>query len=72
MEKIHDLVKLIKDTFKLDSSFEKFIPLTEKMTGYYIETRYPLGYETEFTKEEVENSMKETEKLINFIKEKFV
>ena len=28
LEKIHDLVKLVKDAAKFDKSFEKFIPLT--------------------------------------------
>ena len=39
LEKIHDLVKLVKDAAKFDKSFEKFIPLTEEMADYYIESR---------------------------------
>jgi HEPN domain-containing protein len=70
LEKIHDLVKLVKDAAKFDKSFEKFIPLTEEMADYYIESRYPVGYLVVYTKNEIEKSIKDVEMLISFLKER--
>ncbi|MCM8832186.1 MAG: HEPN domain-containing protein [Candidatus Omnitrophica bacterium] len=70
LEKIHDLVKLIKDASKFDKSFEKFISAMEEITDFYIESRYPVGYEVEYTKEEIEKAIKVAEALQELIKEK--
>jgi len=68
LEKTHDLVRLLREACKFEKSLEKFIPLTEEMANYYIESRYPIGYLVEYTKEEIEKSIKGTEALINSIK----
>lgn len=68
LEKIHDLVKLSKDAVKFDKSFEKFISAMEEITDFYIESRYPVGYEVEFTKGEIENSIKIADSLKEKVK----
>jgi len=72
LEKIHDLVKLVKEAVKFDKSFEKFIPAMEETTDFYIESRYPVGYEIEYTKEEIEKAIKIAKSLGNLVKEKIV
>jgi HEPN domain-containing protein len=59
LEKIHDLVRLVKETTRLDKSFERFISIMEEITDFYIESRYPVGYEVEYTKEEIERAIRE-------------
>jgi HEPN domain-containing protein len=72
LEKIHDLVKLTKDAAKFDKSFEKFIPVMEEITDFYIESRYPVGYEVEYTKEEIEKSIKDAEAIKSLVIEKIL
>jgi len=71
-EKIHDLVKLSKDAVKFDKSFERFIPALEQITDFYIESRYPVGYEVEYTKEEIKNSLKIADGLKKIVKKKTI
>jgi HEPN domain-containing protein len=70
LEKIHDLVRLVKETTRLDKSFERFISIMEEITDFYIESRYPVGYEVEYTKEEIERAIREAELLGASIKNK--
>lgn len=68
LEKIHDLVRLIRESCRFDNSFEQFISAMEKITDFYIESRYPIGYEVEYTFEEIEGAIKTADsirKLIN-------
>lgn len=64
------MVKLVKETVKFDKSFEKFIPALEEITDFYIESRYPVGYEVEYTKEELEKAIENAESLSVTVKEK--
>lgn len=72
LEKIHDLVRLIKESCGFDNSFEQFISAMEKITDFYIESRYPIGYEVEYTFEEIEEAMKTADSLGKLIKMKTV
>lgn len=36
-------------------------------TNFYFESRYPLGYEVEYTKEEIKEALAQTKKLIKLI-----
>lgn len=40
----------------------------EEITDFYIESRYPVGYEVEFTKGEIENSIKIADSLKEKVK----
>ncbi len=70
LEKIHDLITLINYASKIDKSFEKFVPSLRIITNFYFESRYPITYEPDYTKEEIRESLKEAKKLIALIKEK--
>ena len=70
LEKIHDLITLINYASKIDDSFEEFVPSLRMITNFYFESRYPIAYEPEYTKEEIRKSLKEAKKLIALIKEK--
>ena len=72
LEKTHDLVKLVRDATKFDKSFGKFIPLMEGMADYYIESRYPVSYLVEYTKKEIEKSVKDSQAFIAFIKKEII
>ena len=70
LEKIHNLVTLADKAIKIDKRFELFIPFMRKITRYYTESRYPVGYEVEYTKEEIEESLDKAREIIALIKEK--
>lgn len=71
-EKIHDLVKLTRDASMFDKSLERFVPAMEKITDFYIESRYPVGYEVEYTKEEIEYALEIADSLKKIVKERTV
>ena len=70
LEMIHDLVKLLGDAIKIDSNFEQFKEIVEKVTNFYFESRYPLGYEVEYTKPEIKDSLIQIKRLIKLIQAK--
>ncbi len=72
LEKTHDLVKLIQNAINFDQSLRIFIPLMQKMADYYIESRYPVGYLVKYTKNEIENSLKDSHKFAASITEKIL
>lgn len=70
LEMIHDLVKLLRDAIKIDSDFEQFKQIVKKVTNFYFESRYPMGYEVEYTRQEIEGSLIQIKRLIKLIKTK--
>lgn len=70
LEMIHDLVKLLQDAIKIDSDFAQFKDMAKEITDFYFESRYPIGYDVEYTKEEIKEALARTKKLIKLIKQK--
>ena len=70
LEKVHDLVKLLEEAIKIDKSFNRFSASMRKITNFYFESRYPTGYEIEYTKQELKKAIKESKNMINLIKKK--
>ncbi len=70
LEKIHDLVKLLKEAIKYDESFTQFTGFVRIVTRFYFESRYPIGYDLDYTKEEMKYVVEQANNLINLIKEK--
>jgi len=71
LEKIHDLITLLGKVIEIDKKFEEFAPPLQRITKYYLDSRYPLGFEIRYTREEMEESLKKAKELIALIEEKF-
>ena len=72
LEKIHDLVKLLKEAIKFDKEYAQFQTAAEIMTDFYIESRYPVGYAFEFEKEELKQLIQTTDTLGSLVKSKIL
>lgn len=70
LEKIHDLVKLLEEAIKIDKSFARFAVPLRKITNFYFESRYPVGYKIKYTKQELRKSIRQTKDLIASINKK--
>lgn len=70
LEKIHDLVKLLEEAVKIDKSFARFAVPFRKITNFYFESRYPVGYNVKYSKLELRKSIRQTKGLIGLIDKK--
>lgn len=66
----HSLIKLCKKSCEFDNEFRQYIKDAAFLNGYYIETRYPAEDPLIADKEDVEEGMKFTIEIINFIDKK--
>jgi len=70
LEKIHDLRKLLAEAIPIDKKFEEFIDPLKKITEYYVDSRYPVGYPLEYTRKEIRDSLHQAKSLVAYIKDK--
>ena len=70
LEKIHDLVRLLEEAININKSFNRFAASMRKITNFYFESRYPTGYEVEYTKQELKKAIKESKAMISLIKKR--
>lgn len=70
LKRIHDLETLVQEPAKHDSVFEKFLPACQKITEYYVETRYPFAGASLLTEDEVRVSFAEAKQLLAIIRDK--
>jgi HEPN domain-containing protein len=68
LKKIHDLEELLTEAIKIDKDFQKFLPDCQRITQYYIESRYPLEPPVEYSAKEIKDSLEVTERIIKKIK----
>jgi HEPN domain-containing protein len=68
-KRTHDLERLLDDVIEIDKSFEKFIGMGTKITKYYIDSRYPIGFTIEYSREEIKQSLDEAYEIIAKIKQ---
>jgi HEPN domain-containing protein len=68
LKRIHDLEVLLNDALKYEKTFDAYRTLCQKITGYYVIDRYPLPSAPTLTREEVQESVIEAEKLIQRLK----
>jgi HEPN domain-containing protein len=68
LKRIHDLEVLLNDALKYEKTFDAYRTLCQKITGYYVIDRYPLPSAATLTREEVQESVIEAEKLIQRLK----
>jgi HEPN domain-containing protein len=68
--KIHDLPELLKICQEHDESFASLQEGCEFLTDFYIDTRYPVHWPAEISKEEAKNAQKAAEKIARFALER--
>ena len=64
LKRIHDLEALLNAALTYDASIEQFRLACQKITGFYFVERYPFVTETGLTDDDVRNSLKSVEGLI--------
>lgn len=64
LERTHDLAKLLAEASEFTPELNQFKVIAKKITGFYFETRYPMGYEVEYSKKEIGEALEEVKKLI--------
>lgn len=69
-KKIHDLTILLQICEGQNSEFSSLSDECNFLTDFYIETRYPVHWPTNFTREIAERAYTSAEKIKNFVKEK--
>ncbi|HHT9125822.1 MAG TPA: HEPN domain-containing protein [Candidatus Brocadiia bacterium] len=70
LRRIHDLEELLNEAISYDTSFEKFRPLCQVATEYYIEERYPFLIPSNLNKQELQETLKDAKELVKKIKNK--
>jgi HEPN domain-containing protein len=66
----HDLSELLTEVSKFIESMEQYVDICVKITGYYLEDRYPPGPPEEYPKREIAEALEKAEELIHKIEEK--
>lgn len=70
LRRIHDLEILIQEALDRDTDFAPFLTPCQRITEYYIESRYPLGISTHFDQESLETDIETTKALISLVRQK--
>ena len=68
--KAHDLPLLLRICSVKDSTLEALGDACEYLNAFYVETRYPVHWPTNFSYEEAEKSLKAADRIRSLIKEK--
>lgn len=68
--KIHDLAALLALCGEIDKEFLDWYQPAEKLTSYYIETRYLPDIPVSYTREEAEEALKLVGEILEFVKKK--
>jgi len=79
LQRVHDLEKLLNEAIRFDDEFRRFVEVCKKITGWYIEVRYPTDEDEEEapplppppppTIEEVKQALAEIEPLLEKIRQ---
>jgi HEPN domain-containing protein len=68
--KTHDLQILLQECQTVDPSFVQLHEACEHLTTYYTETRYPVHWPTQFSREEAERAFQFAETIRDFVRGK--
>ena len=68
--KTHDLPLLLKTCISEDPAFDNLKEDCEYLTTFYIETRYPVHWPTDFSASEAQKSLQSARKVQSFVKER--
>ncbi len=69
-KKIHDLKALIAICVKKDPEFESLLDDCLVLNRYYVDTRYPVNWPTNYTLEEAQRGRDAARKIRDFVKSK--
>ena len=64
LKKIHDLEALLDDAVAFDRALERFRPLLQQVSGYYLIERYPGFEQEEAAEKDVAQAYKEAKRLV--------
>ena len=70
LRRIHDVEVLVQEAIARDADFAPFLAPCQRITEYYIETRYPLGIHTLLQPETVEADLETARALSELIRDK--
>lgn len=70
LRRIHDLEILLQEAITRDTDFAAFLPPCQRITEYYIETRYPMGFSTPLEPDTLKDDLQTLYTLISLIREK--
>ena len=68
--KVHDLPMLLNIIAEKDKAFEQVRDDCEFLATFYVETRYPVSWPTQFSQEETEKCYDSAKKIKFFVREK--
>ncbi len=71
LKKIHDLEALLDDAVTFDRTLERFRPLLQQVSGYYLIERYPGFEQAEAAEEDVAQAYKDAKRLVQHIRRAF-
>jgi HEPN domain-containing protein len=66
--KIHDLPLLLKICLSKDPSFEQLREDCEYLTTFYVDTRYPVHWPTQFSRQETQKVFQSTTRIQSLVK----
>jgi len=70
LDRIHDLEALTEEASARDKDFAPFLAACQRITEYYIESRYPLGLTSALTREEIAASLEVARRLAVLVRRK--
>jgi len=70
LQRTHDLEVLLQEATDQDTDFARFLAACQRITEYYIESRYPVGVKTPFQQAALEADLRTTRELITLIRRK--
>ncbi len=70
LRRIHDLEILVRDAIDRDPDFTPFLAACQRITEYYVETRYPIGIHTLLQPEIIRADLETARALTNLIRQK--
>ncbi|MBI4669661.1 MAG: HEPN domain-containing protein [Elusimicrobia bacterium] len=68
--KIHDLIELLETCAKQDASFHVLKDACKFVNRFYVDTRYPVHWPSDFTRQDAEQAKESACEIAEFIKEK--
>ncbi len=70
LRRIHDLEILLQEAIQLDEDFRRFLADCQRITEFYIESRYPTGFFTILDEGDLRSDLAATTAIIDLIRDK--